>query len=67
MEEYQAVAARLDSLLEEAGLAVDMTRFCPQHPDLGGPCLCRKPATGMYLDAAHELGLDPTRSYLCRR
>jgi len=63
MEEYQAVAARLDSLLEEAGLAVDMTRFCAHHPDLGGPCLCRKPAMGMYLDAADELGLDPTRSY----
>ena len=63
IEDYQAVAARLDVLLEEAGVAVDMTRFCPHHPDLGGPCACRKPGTGMYLDAAEELGLDPARSY----
>ena len=40
-----------------------MTRFCPHHPDLGGPCRCRKPATGMYLDAAGPLGLGPARSY----
>ena len=63
IEDYQAVAARLDALLEEAGVAVDMTRFCPHHPDLGGTCPCRKPGTGMYLDAAEELGLDPARSY----
>ena len=63
IEDYHAVAARLDALLEEAGVAVDMTRFCPHHPDLSGPCPCRKPGTGMYLDAAEELGLDPARSY----
>ena len=63
IEDYQAVAARLDALLEKAGVAVDMTRFCPHHPDVGGPCPCRKPGTGMYLDAAEELGLDPARSY----
>ena len=63
IDEYQAVAARLDALLEEAGVAVDMTRFCPHRPDLGAPCSCRKPATGMYLDAAEHLGLDPACSY----
>ncbi len=63
IEDYRAVAARLDALLEDAGVAVDMTRFCPHHPDLGGPCPCRKPGTGMYLDAAEELGLDLARSY----
>jgi D-glycero-D-manno-heptose 1,7-bisphosphate phosphatase len=63
IEQYQAVAARLDALLAEAGVAVDMTRFCPHHPTFGGPCPCRKPATGMYLDAAEQLGLDPARSY----
>ena len=63
IDDYQAVAARLDALLEEAGGAVDTTRFCPHYPDLGGPCPCRKPGTGMYLDAAEELGLDPASSY----
>ena len=63
IEDYRAVAARLDTLLDEAGVAVDMTCFCPHHPDLGGPCPCRKPGTGMYLDAAKELGLDPACSY----
>ncbi len=37
IEDYRAVAARLDTRLDEAGVAVDMTCFCPHHPDLGGP------------------------------
>lgn len=63
LEDYQAVAARLDALLEAAGVPADGTYFCPHHPDYTGPCACRKPATGMYLQAAGELGLDPEASW----
>jgi D-glycero-D-manno-heptose 1,7-bisphosphate phosphatase len=63
VEDYHAVASRLDELLDEAGVSVDAAYHCPHHPDMGGPCPCRKPATGMYLDAAQELGLDVGRSY----
>lgn len=63
LEDYRAVARRLDELLAAAGVPVDATRFCPHHPDVSGPCTCRKPATGMYLDAAKALALDPRRSW----
>ena len=62
-DDYHAVAARVNRLLHEAGAPVDDTRFCPHHPDVTGPCACRKPATGMHLAAAADLGLDLRASY----
>ena len=61
--DYHSVAARLVRVLEEAGVPPDSVQYCPHHPDVTGPCGCRKPATGMHLRAAAELGLDPVRSY----
>lgn len=62
-DDYAAVAARVDELLEAFGARPDETRYCPHHPDVTGSCDCRKPDTGMHRRAAGSLGLDPTRSY----
>jgi D-glycero-D-manno-heptose 1,7-bisphosphate phosphatase len=62
-EDYQAVAGRLDEILQEEGIRLDATRFCPHHPDISGPCSCRKPGTGMHRGAAEELSLDFSASY----
>lgn len=62
-EEYHQVAWRLETLLSEGGVTLDGTRFCPHHPDLTGPCICRKPAPGMFEEATASLGLDPTHSF----
>ena len=61
-EEYRAVRARLDALLAGAGVRPLGTYHCPHHPDFTGPCDCRKPAPGLFLRAAREHGLDPSRS-----
>ena len=61
--EYQAVADRLAELLEARGVALDAVKHCPHHPDHTGPCVCRKPATGMHREAAAELAIDPARSW----
>lgn len=42
----------------EAGGAISAVYFCPHE----GGCRCRKPATGMFEDAAADLGLDLTRT-----
>ena len=62
-DQYHAVAKRLDDVLAEAGSPVDATMYCPHHPDFGPACQCRKPATGMYRQAAAELGLSLADSY----
>jgi D-glycero-D-manno-heptose 1,7-bisphosphate phosphatase len=59
---YRAVQARLEALLAEAGVRLDGVYHCPHHPDFTGPCDCRKPATGLFLEAARALDLDLARS-----
>lgn len=63
LEDYHAVAQRLDAVLGLAGVPMDGTYFCPHHPDYTGPCSCRKPGVGMYVQAAGELGLDLQASW----
>lgn len=63
LEDYRAVADRLDVELAREGLRLDGTYFCPHHPEFSGPCPCRKPDLGMYLQAARELGLDLPNSF----
>lgn len=62
--DYRAVRARLDERLAAAGVRLAGSYHCPHHPDFSGPCACRKPAPGMFLQAARELGLDLGRSVL---
>ncbi|HWZ58709.1 MAG TPA: HAD family hydrolase [Gemmatimonadaceae bacterium] len=60
--QYDAVRARLDALLCAAGAPVDGTYHCPHHPDVDGPCDCRKPGTGLYRQAIADLELDAGRT-----
>ena len=61
-DDYERVASRLVSLFADAGATIDATYHCPHHPALTGPCDCRKPALGMYTQAAEEMTLDPAAS-----
>lgn len=69
VEQLLAVHERVVALLRDAGVGLDASRLCLHHPqavvpELAGPCACRKPAPGMLLDAAEELGLNLTRSWM---
>jgi D-glycero-D-manno-heptose 1,7-bisphosphate phosphatase len=60
--DFHAVQARLAELLGAAGVRFDSIQFCPHHPDITGPCDCRKPAAGMFLRAAQDVPIDFARS-----
>jgi len=62
-EAYGAVATRLQELLERAGVPPLATHYCPHHPDVTGPCACRKPGTAMHREAAARHELDLAHSY----
>ncbi len=62
LEQFRAVQARLEALLALEGIRLDGVFLCPHHPDFTGPCDCRKPLPGLYLQAARQLGLDLARS-----
>jgi D-glycero-D-manno-heptose 1,7-bisphosphate phosphatase len=57
-DQYFATEHRLDVLLQEGGARLDAHYYCPHHPDLTGPCACRKPGVQLFVRAAEDLGLD---------
>jgi len=58
---YAAVQRRLVELLAAHGARLDGAYFCPHHPDITGPCDCRKPGVRLFRDAAAALDLDLAR------
>lgn len=62
-DQYGATRARIDDLLREGGAHLLATYHCPHHPDMTGPCECRKPGTLLYRRAAAEHGLALAASF----
>jgi D-glycero-D-manno-heptose 1,7-bisphosphate phosphatase len=60
--EYEAVKAKVDELLATKGAHIDRSYYCPHHPDVTGPCECRKPASKMFRDAIRDLGVASDRA-----
>jgi D-glycero-D-manno-heptose 1,7-bisphosphate phosphatase len=59
----------LQNLLQAEGAQIDRFYYCPHHPTEGlgsyrTLCACRKPEAGMIRQAAEEMNLDLSRSYL---
>lgn len=61
--EFAAVQHRLSELLAARGARIDGSYFCPHHPDVSGPCGCRKPGVRLFEQAAADLGIDFRRSW----
>lgn len=60
--EAAAVAARVEARFAAEGVIFAGAYHCPHGPDDG--CPCRKPAPGMLLAAARDLGLDLAASIM---
>lgn len=63
------IHAEMIRQLREAGAFLDGIYYCPHHPSEGHPpylqeCNCRKPATGLLEQAALDLNLDFSSSYM---
>jgi len=56
---FRTVTRHLDTLLAAHGVRLLATYHCPHHPDVGGPCDCRKPGVKLFRDAAaaHHIAL----------
>ena len=60
---YAATVRRLGELLARAGARLDAHYHCPHHPDLTGPCECRKPGPLLYRRAAADHRLQLARCW----
>ena len=73
IEDVENIHKKLETLLGEKGVYLDVIRFCPHHPDKGYleenpaykiPCHCRKPDIGMLEDCAQQYNIDLTVSWV---
>jgi D-glycero-D-manno-heptose 1,7-bisphosphate phosphatase len=67
-EEVVRLHHYIDTLLQAGGACVDAWYYCPHHPGGKPPynleCGCRKPLPGMLQQAAADLCLDLSRSWM---
>lgn len=72
-EALQQIHTKMETELGKQGAFLDAVYFCPHHPEKGFPgeceeykseCECRKPKPGMLLQAAADLNIDLTQSYM---
>lgn len=61
-QDLKRVNGRLAELLESCGVQIEGWYFCPHGP--GEHCGCRKPETGMLTQAALQLDVDFSRSFV---
>lgn len=68
--EFVALAhEHISQRLAAGGATLDAAYYCPHHPDgiiegLNRRCACRKPQPGMLLQAAADMNLDLSRSFV---
>lgn len=68
-EGVKKIHKEISSRLEKMGAKIDGFYFCPHHPNANIEkyritCICRKPGTAMYKQAAKDFEVDLKRSYV---
>jgi D,D-heptose 1,7-bisphosphate phosphatase len=68
-DQFMHLTEWMDWSLADRDVDLDGIYYCPHHPSAGvapyrQECDCRKPAPGMLLDAAKDLNIDLTQSYM---
>jgi len=58
LDQLHRIHERLHDMVQSAGAALAGIYYCPHAP--GDGCSCRKPAPGLLVQAASELGFDPS-------
>lgn len=72
-EELEEIHNKMETLLGKEGAYLDAIYFCPNHPhkgyegerpELKFDCDCRKPKPGMLLNAAQDVNIDLSQSWM---
>jgi len=64
-EQVDLVNKQINSLLMNDSVSIDAFYYCPYHPNFNPPekLKCRKPSTGMVLNAVNDYQIDLSESY----
>jgi D-glycero-D-manno-heptose 1,7-bisphosphate phosphatase len=60
--QFEQVNAAFREQLQQSGTGYDALYYCPHRPE--DDCPCRKPKPGLIFQAARDLGIDLSRSYM---
>ncbi|MCR5258169.1 MAG: HAD family hydrolase [Desulfovibrio sp.] len=63
-KDMKRLHACMNERLARKGARIDAFYYCPHHPDITGPCDCRKPKPGMLEKAVFDFNLDPGQCIL---
>lgn len=72
-EELEEIHNKMETLLGNNGAYLDDIFYCPHHPDKGFEgervefkfdCECRKPKTGLFMQAAEKYNIDLVNSWM---
>jgi histidinol-phosphate phosphatase family protein len=65
-EDVEAVNDEINNQLQKFNVKIDAFYYCPFHPDFNNEdeCSCRKPSPKMIMEAANDLNVDLSKSYL---
>ncbi len=64
LEDFETLMAWMRQTFEAHHATIDAVYMCPHHPDITGPCSCRKPAPGMLIDAQKAWDIDMSQSIM---
>ena len=62
LEQVQEIHKYLEKILKKEGIRVDGIYICPHLPEEG--CLCRKPNTGLMVQAVSKLFFNPKEAFV---
>lgn len=62
--DFEKLTVWMVEAFNKQGITLADVYHCPHHPDISGPCSCRKPEPGMLLEAAKKHNIDLKHSLL---
>lgn len=54
----------INDAMKAVGAHIDAFYYCPHHPDITGPCACRKPGSALFERAIAEHDIDANTSVM---
>ncbi len=57
-DDFNVLTEWMIEQFSKEGITITRVYHCPHHPDIDGPCGCRKPEPGMILQAVKDFDLD---------
>jgi len=63
-DDFEKLTLWMLEQFKENGIQITQVYHCPHHPDFSGECSCRKPKSGMILEAQKEFEIDLKNSIL---